>query len=128
MVLDNIPQPSAPFKIKIHVVCAEDKYKEWRESNWSGTYNCIAIYDSRPVYEVGLFFYHLVFLVILVEYNRSFSEGLTNKIQRDENTDDDKESYLWYRRDSMKWRLSPGSDFHAKNDQCWLSLNSSGEK
>ena len=49
-------------------------------------------------------------------------------IQRDERTDDGKDGYLWYRKESKKWRFSPGSDFRDQNHKCWMSLDSSGEE
>ena len=48
--------------------------------------------------------------------------------QRDKNTEDGEEVYLYYNQDYGYWYLTEGSDFHAKNSIAWMYLSSSGKK
>ena len=50
--------------------------------------------------------------------------------QRDKNTDDGKEVYIYYhtRGGTEAWYLTNGLDFKAKNTSCWMYLDSSGKK
>ena len=36
--------------------------------------------------------------------------------------------YLWYNETTMFWRLSSSSNFQARNDRCWMKINSQGKQ
>ena len=48
--------------------------------------------------------------------------------QRNRNTEDGEEVYLYHNKNYNYWFLTKGSDFKAKNDASWLTLYSSGKK
>ena len=48
--------------------------------------------------------------------------------QRDRNTENGEEVYLYHNKDYNEWYFAGGSNFKAKNDMGWLTLYSSGKK
>ena len=47
--------------------------------------------------------------------------------QRDRNTDNGKEVYLYHNKDRNEWYFASGSSFNAKNNKSWLTLDSLGK-
>ena len=47
-------------------------------------------------------------------------------IQRDNNAEDGREIYIFYRND--KWRFASGTRFRTNSNKNWINLDSSGNK
>ena len=43
-------------------------------------------------------------------------------------TEDGREVYLWYHGTGKDWRLADGSDFKARNQFCYMYINSKGKQ
>ena len=52
----------------------------------------------------------------------------TVKFQRTKKDENGIEAYLWYRATAKDWRLTPGSDFQARNTKCWMYIDSQGKQ
>ena len=48
--------------------------------------------------------------------------------QRDGKTEDGYEVYLWYDSDWAAWLISQGDNFQARNDICWMYIESPGKQ
>ena len=59
---------------------------------------------------------------MLLTRNTCNKKFATVKFQRTEKDGD--EIYLWYHE---TWRLTSGSNFQARNDRCWMYIDSQGE-
>ena len=53
---------------------------------------------------------------------------LMSFFQRDGRTEDGYEVYLWYDSDWASWLISQGDNFQARNDICWIYIETSGKQ
>ena len=58
-------------------------------------------------------------------YNDRFA---TVEFQRTEKDEYAVEIYLWYHETQKAWRLTPGSDFQARNTKSWMHIKSQGKQ
>ena len=92
--------------------------KEWRDKNYSGRYHLVETVNGRPAFKVS-------FLLTRNTCNKRFVNFL---FQRGEKTKLGSEIYLWYHGTEKDWRLSSGSDFKARNNNCLMYIDSQGKQ
>ena len=107
--------------ITINVISAHKKRKEYREKNYSGRYRMVEIVNNRPAYKVSLAYSmtHMLCNLTVTVSKFSCMKFITFS-QRDEKTKYGSEVYIWYLGTENSWRFSTASDFHAKNNVCFM--------